>query len=206
MSSNLRATYNRIASDFSTDHQHDTWDDDHIQRFAELLPQTASMLDLGCGPAWELARLRRPGLIQTGFDLSDELLAIAKRNNPDATFVQGDMRKLPFADGSFDGVFAKASLLHIEKRDIPTVLSEIHRVLKADGIVHIALKKIREGQAESELKTENDYGYDYERFFSYWTMPELLTALQQARFTIREHEDSPSPSGRTIWLKVIAKK
>ncbi len=206
MSDDLRSTYNTIASDYSNDHQRDTWDDDYIQHFSELLPREASMLDIGCGPGWETKQLRRSGLTQTGFDLSDELLAIARRNNPRATFVQGDMRKLPFADASFDGVFAKASLLHIAKKDVPQVLKEICRVLKQNGVIHIALKKRRDGQADSEIKVERDYGYKYERFFSYWTMLALLSALSETHFVVFKHEESPSPSGRTIWLKILARK
>ncbi|MEK7518527.1 MAG: class I SAM-dependent methyltransferase [Patescibacteria group bacterium] len=206
MTDTLRATYNRIASDYSTDHQHDTWDDDFVARFLELLPQSSSMLDLGCGPGWETHRMKRAGLQQTGLDLSEELLEIARKNNPQAAFVQGDMRHLPFPSDTFDGVFAKASLLHLQKTDVPLVLDEILRILKPNGILHLALKKQRVGQPPEEIVTENDYGYTYERFFSYWAMSELLSVLQKHQFIVLESEESPSTSGRTTWLKVLASK
>lgn len=163
------------------------------------------MLDLGCGPGWETLQLRRPGLTQYGFNVSEGLLSIARKNNPDATFVQGDMRHLPFPDAMFDGVFAKASLLHLPNSEVPEVLKEIHRVLKPRGLFHLALKKRREGQPSGEVRTERDYGYDYARFFSYWTMPELMAILPENGFTVTDSTETPSASRGTIWLKLLAR-
>lgn len=143
MTNNLRTTYNRIAADYALDHQRDSWVEDFVIQFTGALPATTSMLDLGCGPAWEMQRMARAGLTQVGFDLSDELLKIAQKNNPKAKFVQGDMRQLPFEHHSFDGVFAKASLLHLKKEEVPAVIDEIARVLKPKGIFYVGIKKTR---------------------------------------------------------------
>lgn len=160
----LRSTYNRIAHDYHQDHLTDTWDDDYFSYFAEAIAPRGRVLDLGCRPGTETKRLIANGFEVEGFDLSDELLVIAREQNPHAKFIQGDMRSLPYADESFDGVFAKASLLHIPKQDMDTVLQEIHRVMKPKAIVHVAVKKAR-GDAYEAEQTENDYGYDYKRFF-----------------------------------------
>lgn len=202
----LRATYNRIATDFAVDHEHDAWIEDFVTKFVELLPPQAAMLDLGCGPAWEMQRMRRDGLEQVGFDLSEELLKIAKKNNPTAKFVQGDMRHLPFEAHSFDGVFAKASLLHLKKEGVPGVINEVMRVLKPNGIFYVGVKKQLEGQPAEKIVREDDYGYSYERFFSYWTMPEFLELLKQRRFSILRNEELTSGSGKTTWLNLLARK
>jgi ubiquinone/menaquinone biosynthesis C-methylase UbiE len=206
MTQDLRATYNRIAADYAVDHQHDAWIEDFVQQFVELLPPQATMLDLGCGPAWEMQQMRRDGLEQVGFDLSDELLKIAQKNNPTAKFVQGDMRHLPFEAHSFDGVFAKASLLHIKKEEVPGVIDEVERVLKPKGIFYVGIKKQRDGQRDEEVVTEDDYGYSYERPFSYWTMPEFLDVLQQKKFSILRQAELQSKGGKTTWLNILARK
>jgi len=205
MTDDLRTTYNRIAADFAADHQHDSWIEDFLIQFAQALPATASMLDLGCGPAWEMQRMARPGLTQVGSDLSDELLKIAQENNPNATFVRGDMRHLPFEAGSFDGVFAKASLLHIKKDDVPSVLDEISRVLKPNGVVYIGVKKQNPGQSAEATITEHDYGYSYERFYSFWIMPELISLLEQHHFSVFHNEERPNERGDTTWLNIFAR-
>lgn len=206
MTQDLRATYNRIAADYAVDHEHDSWIEDFVNDFVELLPPQAAMLDLGCGPAWEMQRMQRDGLEQVGFDLSDELLKVGQRNNPTAKFVQGDMRHLPFEANSFDGVFAKASLLHLKKTEVPRVIDEVARVLKPNGIFYVGIKKQREGQPSEEVVREDDYGYSYERFFSYWTMPEFLDILQQRHFSILRSDELQSKSGKTTWLNILARK
>jgi ubiquinone/menaquinone biosynthesis C-methylase UbiE len=87
-------------------------------------------LDIGCGPGKDAKHFTEQGYDVTGLDLSEGLLKIAKEYCPEATFVQGDIRKLPFPDKSFDGVFACASILHMEKSQLPIVLKETKRVLK----------------------------------------------------------------------------
>ena len=87
-------TYNRIATDYTEDHKEDTWDDDYIQLFIDSLSKGAKVLDLGCGPGVDTAKLSKSGLLVEGLDLSDGLLEIAKGLNPGLTFTQGDIRKL----------------------------------------------------------------------------------------------------------------
>jgi ubiquinone/menaquinone biosynthesis C-methylase UbiE len=199
----LRKTYNRIAKDYLEDHKGDTWDDNYIQHFTDALKKNAKVLDLGCGPGVDSAKLVSNGLNVEGLDLSDELLVIARKLNPGQNFTQGDMRKLPYSSDIFDGVFAKASLLHIPKKDIPTVLDEVWRVLKDNGIVHFALKS---GEGEDVL-TEDDYGYEYSRFFSFWDMNDFVKELKKHSFEIlRAETEKKSRSGHTIWIKIIAKK
>ncbi|MDP4038625.1 MAG: class I SAM-dependent methyltransferase [bacterium] len=199
-SGKIRDTYNKIASDYHQDHLEDTWDDKYINLFIKLLPKGAEVLDLGCGPGTDSAKLAKGGLKVDGFDLSDNMLKIARAKNPSVNFIQGDMRSLPYANSSFDGLFAKASLLHIPKKNIHTVFEEIKRVVKPNGIIHIAVKA---GKGESDI-TEKDYGYKYTRFFSYWSMDELIKILTKYCFQIT-HQEGDSRTGK-IWLKVIAKK
>jgi ubiquinone/menaquinone biosynthesis C-methylase UbiE len=199
----LRQTYNHIARDYVKDHRLDTWDDDYIQYFVDALKKGAKVLDLGCGPGVDSAKLVNKGLQVDGFDLSDELLVIAKELNPDQTFTQGDMRKLPYSKDSFDGVFAKASLLHIPKKDIPSVLDEVWRVLKLNGTIHFALKA---GDGENVI-TEDDYGYEYSRYFSFWNINDFVSQLEKHKFSIFKAETSKkSRTGHTLWIKIIANK
>lgn len=199
----VASTYNAIAEEYHDDHAHDTWDDDYLALFASMLPAGAQILELGCGPGVEVKKLRTRGLHVHGLDISARLLAIARRLNPDTPFTKGDMRRLPFDAASFDGVFAKASLLHIDKKDIPTVLGEAKRVLVPGGILHLALKRKRPGQKDGYV-TDTDYGIPYTRFFSYWTLQELSESLARAGFGVSHAAETPS-SDRTVWIKVIAR-
>ena len=56
------------------------------------------VLDLGCG----YGRIAKYINNYTGADLSPDLLNIAKKQNPDKTFVECDGRSLPFEDNEFN--------------------------------------------------------------------------------------------------------
>lgn len=199
----LKHTYNKIADDYFEDHKDDTWDDDHLSIFTEKLAPGSVVLDLGCGPGVESRKLNEKGLTVHGLDLSGELLAIAKKQTPEATFIEGSMLDpLPYDNDFFDGVFAKASLLHVPKKEIDFVMSEILRVLKKGGYLHLALKQ---GDGEKET-TENGYGYEYKRQFSFWMPKELNELFAKYDLELIKKDKWLKPEVNTVWLKYILKK
>ncbi len=197
--------YDIIAEEYAQDHANDTWDNDYLELFSSLLPPAADVLDLGCGPGVEIKRLRIRGFHVHGLDISARILAVAKRLNPDSPFTRGDMRKLPFGDGTFNGVFAKASLLHISKGDATAVLNETRRVLVPSGIFHVAVPHKRPGQKDGTT-TENVGGLPFTRFFSYWTAHELKEHLTNAGFTVTQSTETDDALNSTTWIKVIASR
>ena len=54
--------------------------------------------------------------------------------------VVADMRAIPFADASFDGVWASASLLHLPRSELAVALREINRILRSDGLLFASVK------------------------------------------------------------------
>ena len=63
-------------------------------------PPMPLVLDLACGGGRH-ARILSTRWKTVGLDLSRVLLRLAKTEAPDASFVRGDMRVLPFAQGAF---------------------------------------------------------------------------------------------------------
>lgn len=92
----------------------------------------SSVLDLGCG-AGMLALLKRKGVTLTGVDLSSECSLAARRNGYDVT-VTSELTRLPFPDDSFDYVVSLDVLGHVSFEEKDTVLAEIERVLRQDGV------------------------------------------------------------------------
>ncbi|MBU6231166.1 MAG: class I SAM-dependent methyltransferase [Patescibacteria group bacterium] len=202
-SKKLAEAYDQIADDYHRDHAKDTWDNDFLEDFSGRLAKGSTVLDLGCGPGIESEKLVKKGFHVTGFDISENLLKIAHEKAPEAAFIHGDMLEpLPFSSGQFDALFAKASLLHVPKAKIEPVLREIARVTKNGGIIHIAVKK---GHGEEEV-AENDYGYEYKRWFSFWQPEELEAKFAAADLDIIEKGVWQNPGRKTIWLKYILKK
>ena len=98
-------------------------------------PKGGTVLDLCCGTGDVVFHLLRtdPSLDVTGIDFCAPMLDGARARAPKeargkATFVEGDVMSLPFADNTFDGATMGFSLRNVV--DIDQVLGEIHRVLK----------------------------------------------------------------------------
>ncbi len=201
---NLRETYNRIAEDWHRDHQADNWWVGGTDTFVALLPANGTVLDIGCGGGTKAKYLLAKGLRVTGVDFSDNQIAIAKREVPEASFQVADIYKIDSFPGEFDGILLQAVLLHIPKQDLPSVMSKVVTKMKVGGYLCSAVKGPKPGQPEEKVVTESDYGYSYERLFVYYSQTEMQTAFQAAGLTIIQSE--VITSGSTDWVQVIAKK
>lgn len=201
---NLKDTYNKIAEDWVKDHSSDTWWVEGTNKFVLFLKPGDSVLDVGCGPGVKSKYLFDKGFDVFGVDLSEKMVEIAQREVSKATFLVADIKNLGGVQQLFEGVFAQAVLLHIPKLDVPIVISELKSKLKTRGYLYIAVKERLLDGKEEEIVTENDYGYEYERFFSYFTLAEIQKYLIDSQMEIC-YENIAS-SGKTNWIQVIAQK
>ena len=134
------------------------------------------ILDLGCGAGRDLAWLEAHEANGIGLDLSRSMLEQARRVTA-AALVQGDMSRLPFADGCFRGVWCSAALLHLPKAMAPAALAEFRRVLQPGGLCFIAVK-----HGTGEGWEAESYGLPAPRFFACYLPEELARLLTDAGF------------------------
>jgi SAM-dependent methyltransferase len=121
----------RFSDDWYLDHE--TWIRPAFDRLGDVSGRR--VLDLGCGHGMAAVVLARRGARVTALDLSrgylDEACRRAGANAVHVDFVQGDAERLPFADGSFDAVWANAVLHHLD----PSIAAgELRRVLRPGGV------------------------------------------------------------------------
>ena len=200
----LKSTYNKIAEDWFRDHHDDSWWIEGTEKFLSLLPLQASILDVGCGAGVKSRYLAQKGFIPTGIDFSEKMIEIAKRESPEINFEVVDLYKLNEYQKIFDAVFAQAVLLHIPKKDIVDILNKLKEKIKPDGFLYVAVKGMRTDGVEEGIKKENDYGYEYERFFSYFSLSELQKYLTD--IGMETVWKTATTSGRAEWLQIIGKK
>lgn len=91
----------------------------------------SAILDLGCGIGQTLVACNVSAeTLAVGMDIDPEPLAYARAHYPQYRYIHADASGLPFKEGSFDLVFARATIAYSH---IPTVVREIARVLKPGG-------------------------------------------------------------------------
>lgn len=201
---NLKDTYNKIAKDWALDHPGDTWWIEGVDKYLSYLPSQGSILDVGCGPGQKTQYLVSKGFEVVGADFSEKMVELAKEANPNIRFLVKNIKEPLGMNLSFDGVFAQAVLLHIPKQEIVKVMGNILEPLKSNGYIYISVKQRRENAPEEEMVKESDYGYEYERFFSYFTLREIKKYLTDAGTEVVY--EKVVLNGNTRWIQVIAKK
>ncbi|MGI5377387.1 class I SAM-dependent DNA methyltransferase [Streptomyces sp. CA-251387] len=108
--------------------------------FAELVEGDGPVADLGCGPGRTTARLAALGLPVFGVDLSESMLAIARRENPELRFEQGSMLELDVPDGTLAGALSFYSSIHTPVDQLPALFAEFHRVLAPGAPLLVAFQ------------------------------------------------------------------
>ena len=196
----LRETYNRIAEDWFRDHEKDEWWKLGVKEFVNLLDYEQTVLDLGCGPGLMVRAFEDRGIKVVGIDFSSEMIRIARRENPQSEFHCMDIREVSRLERQFNGILAKASLLHLSKRETQTLIRTSYQLLLPGGCAYYAVKARHSGKPAEEVRRENDYGYPYERYFSYYTLDEFRGYIQRAGYRIM------NTIAETDWIQIVAKR
>ncbi|MGW0769773.1 class I SAM-dependent methyltransferase [Streptomyces sp. NPDC002676] len=139
-----RTFYDTVAEDYAG-HFGDHLVDKPLERallraYAELVGPGGTVADLGCGPGVATGHLASLGLSVFGLDLSESMVAIARRNHPELRFEQGSMLDLPMASGSLAGVVSWYSSIHTPLDELPALFGEFHRVLAPGGQLLLAFQ------------------------------------------------------------------
>lgn len=93
--------------------------------------------DIGCGTGILADRIAREvqGAHVTGVDMSDGMLAEARRRSSTVEWVRAPAEQLPFTDGSLDAVVSTSAFHWFNQS---AALREFHRVLRPGGVAAVA--------------------------------------------------------------------
>jgi SAM-dependent methyltransferase len=127
------------------------------------LHEGETVLDLGSGGGIDVIlsakRVGETG-IAYGLDMTDEMLALARKNTADAgvrnaIFLKGVIEEIPLPGGSVDVVISNCVInLSVDK---PAVLTEIARVLKPGGRVGVSDVVAEDHLSEDERASRGSY-------------------------------------------------
>jgi demethylmenaquinone methyltransferase/2-methoxy-6-polyprenyl-1,4-benzoquinol methylase len=124
----------------------------------------ARTLDIACGTGFLTRHL--PGEI-VGLDQSATMIDEARRQAPEAAFVQGDALELPFEDGSFDRIFTAHFYGHVEGEDRERFLREARRVARELVVADSALRgDVAAEEQQERILNDGSRWEVYKRYFT----------------------------------------
>ncbi len=97
------------------------------------------VLEIGPGSGKEAYQILKKTPHYIGVDVSEALLKIAESRNPKGKFILADIESFEFPK-RLDIVFASASLIHTERKDLEKVFQRIHEALNPGGFARVSLK------------------------------------------------------------------
>jgi SAM-dependent methyltransferase len=95
-----------------------------------------SLIEIGCGSGNLANRFTNRGFEYIGMDLSEDMLTLAKANNPTATFVKEDMRNFNLQKKLDSCIITGRTISYLlTNNDVVDTFKAIHNNLKMNGIV-----------------------------------------------------------------------
>lgn len=164
-----------------------------IERFAEILLQGATVLDIGCGSGEPIARyLAGRGHPITGVDGSPEMIALFRVNLPGETAECMDMRSLKM-NRRYGGLVAWDSLFHLTPSD-QRAMFPIFRELADPEAPLLFTSGAAFGETIGVLEGEPLYHASLDP-------DEYGLLLNENGFDVVAHmANDPSCGGHTVWL------
>jgi arsenite methyltransferase len=189
----------------------------HSARMTQVLQGCKRVIDLGCGPATQLAQVAElnPDIAFLGLELSAEMLRQAKQHVQElglknVDFVQGDMTDLgQVQSDSMDGVISTMALHHLpSEAHLEKCFGEIRRVLRLNGALYLAdfgrMKSLRSVIYFAYMNAQHQphiFSLDYERSLRAAFLPEEIARLAGEKLGAAYTVDSTFPVPILVLIK-----
>jgi len=135
-------------------------------------------LELGCGNGRDAQYIISKVGIDNyeGIDASQNLIKFAKEKVSHGTFLVKDMKDLEVSPETYGIIFSFASMLHVNREDMGTLLLRCYRWLKIGGILFISTK-------HGEYKEEKTNNLGDDKYY-YFYLPEDIEKLCAYKFFV----------------------
>ncbi len=174
-----------------------------VAAFAADLGPGARVLEVGSAGGRDAGLLEDAGLSVRRTDVSPGFVALMRADGQDADLLDPLTDDLddPARPGTpYDGVWASASLLHVDRHDLPTVLARLAGATRPGGLLRLWLK---EGDGAAWSRHGHVAGV---RRFTFWRPEPLAEVLADAGWEVIDLRHVDSTVSAEPWLDVTARR
>lgn len=167
------------------------------KEFLKLVPKGGKILDLGCGSGRDSMNFMKLGYEVIAVDGAKKLAKRASvllgKEVIVSTFEELELKE------KFHGIWACASLLHIKREDLKTVLNNLYNNLEDNGVFYMSFKY-----------GEKEYVDDKNRYFNCFTDESIISFINEnTKYNILGlyiTEDKLGRVNEVKWLNLICNK
>lgn len=174
------ATWNKLASLYQEKFMDlDIYNESYDLICSSITKKKAKILELGCGPGNITKYLlsKRPDFVIHGTDIAPNMIELAKKNNPGASFAVMDSRNIRELQTKFDGIVCGFCLPYLSHSDGKKLISDAADLLVDNGLIYLSF--VEGAPAGSGFKTASNGNRAY---FYYYDLGELKAQLMDNRF------------------------
>ena len=169
-----------------------------LGRFASLLPDDGSVLELGSGPGWDADFLEAQGVRVRRTDGAQSFCDVQAGRGRRCDLLEVTVDPFTSAEWpAYDGVLALFVLQHVEREATADVLDRASRALRPGGVLLVSL---REGDADSWQVGSSGRRYHV----TAWTQEDFDRVLVDAGLAPTWRARLDDDEGR--WLLVLARR
>lgn len=180
---------------------------DTYQILVESIPKKkAKVLEIGCGPGniSKYLLTQNPQLKLKGIDVSENMIQLAKKNNPIAEFEIMDGRKIHLLKDSFDAIVCGFCIPYFSNKDCIKLINDCNNLLNNSGILYLSFV---EGDPSNSGFISGSSGA--RTYFYYHQLKSLKKVLKNYSFKIIDifHKNYKKPNNiNEIHTIIILKK
>ncbi len=173
-------TWNNLASRYQDMFMDlDLYNDSYDFICNSITRPNAKLLDIGCGPGNITKYLlsKRPDFDIYGIDIAPNMIELAKKNNPAASFAIMDSRQIGELKEQYDGVVCGFCLPYLSQADCHKLISDCYNLLNDSGLLYISFVEGDPIDSGFQVSSSGERS-----FFYFHLLNDLKTKLIESKF------------------------
>lgn len=176
-----------------------------LDLFCKHIKTNGDVLELACGPGNVTKYIlnKRPDLKVLGTDLSENMLELARENNPTAVFTKMDCRDISKLAKTYDAIVCAFAFPYLSKEDCMELIKNASSRLNKDGLFYIST--MEDDYSKSGLVTSSQ---GHQMFTHYHEASYLKETLENNHFELihLSRKQYPGPDGKMVTDLLILTK
>ena len=169
-----------------------------LEHLAERVGPGARVLEIGSGGGRDALLMEELGLAVRRTDVTPAFVELLREQGHACDHLDPLVDDLTSPDGPYDAVWANASLLHVRRDDLPTVLARLADVTRAGGVLRVSLK---EGDGDG---WSTHGSITHPRHFTYWQADDVTSVVAAAGWSDVSVRSGVAGTRGETWIELSA--